>query len=161
MKDVAWHSESHSRPFSPYIFTCKRSLWRVIDLVQSPWFLLQYQYWALTETILDILLSAWLVPSLSNGWGQFYCFHALWVCFSTLTPSGLALLWCPGKVQDPLYQVLQLVNSLIHHRWQWKGERASFPLLCHHMADKEGMASYPLPHPQGELTWCGIPLSMM
>lgn len=50
MEAVNLHTESCSKPFYPYVFTCKCSLQRVVGLVRGLWFLLHYQCWALTGT---------------------------------------------------------------------------------------------------------------
>lgn len=50
MEAVVWPIESHSLPFSSFIFTCKCSLPRVISLAQGLWFLLHHHWWALTGT---------------------------------------------------------------------------------------------------------------
>lgn len=51
VKVIVWHNKSRSKPFYPYIFICKHSLQRGIDLVQGHWFLFHYGWWALLELL--------------------------------------------------------------------------------------------------------------
>lgn len=84
-------------------------------------------------------------PTLHDKW-EWACIYAFTVCSPASSPVGIALLGCPGEVQDLFSQVLQQVRRWASsldlratsptYKW-WGGSKEKISPLCsHHMADE-------------------------